>query len=178
MGLGMDDWFCLLSTLVGVPCTAIACHGLAPNGLGRDVWTLPFDTITRFGRFFYIMEVFYFAMVTLLKTTFLFFYLRIFRTVGTRRILWATQIINALFGVAFVFAAAFQCSPVSYFWTKWDGEHEGKCININALAWANAIVSIILDFWMLAIPLSKLPKLQLHWKRKVGVALMFCVGAL
>lgn len=83
-----------------------------------------------------------------------------------------------MFGVAFVVAVIFQCSPISYNWTKWDGEHEGSCLNITAIAWSNAAMSIVFDVWMLAVPLSLLHKLRLHWKRKLGVALMFSVGTL
>lgn len=39
-----------------------------------------------------------------------------------------------------------------------------------------AAVSVALDVWMLAIPLSQLPGLKLHWKKKVSVGLMFFVG--
>jgi hypothetical protein len=46
------------------------------------------------------------------------------------------------------------------------------------LVWANAASSIVLDLWMLVLPLSQLRVLQLHWKKKVGVALMFSVGVL
>jgi hypothetical protein len=31
-----------------------------------------------------------------------------------------------------------------------------------------AAISIAEDVWMLAIPLSQLPSLQLHWKKKIG----------
>jgi hypothetical protein len=31
---------------------------------------------------------------------------------------------------------------------------------------------------MLAIPLAQLKTLNLHWKKKIGVGLMFCVGTL
>lgn len=41
---------------------------------------------------------------------------------------------------------------------------------------ARAAVSVALDVWMLAIPLSQLPGLKLHWKKKVSVGLMFFVG--
>jgi hypothetical protein len=56
--------------------------------------------------------------------------------------------------------------------------HEGSCLNINAIAWANAIISILLDVWMLAIPLWQLKGLQLDWKKKLGVGMMFSVAAL
>lgn len=39
-------------------------------------------------------------------------------------------------------------------------------------------MSIALDLWILAIPLWQLRSLKMHWKKKVGVALMFCVGTL
>lgn len=69
-----------------------------------------------------------------------------------------------------------QCRPISYNWTNWRGEGGGQCVNISAVAWANAAVSIALDLFMLAVPLSQLRALKLHWKKKIGVALMFIVG--
>ncbi|KAM0415955.1 hypothetical protein ACHAPT_013109 [Fusarium lateritium] len=174
--LGLDDWLILITLLSGIPSSVITVHGTVANGLGRDVWTLTPSEITRFGLFFHIMAVLYFALVTLLKLALLFFYLRIFPSTGVRRILWATVIFNSLFGLAFVFAAVFQCQPISYFWEKWDGEHEGHCADLNAITWSNAAISISLDFWMLAVPLSQLKALNLDWKKKIGVGMMFCVG--
>ena len=51
-------------------------------------------------------------------------------------------------------------------------------MNVNGLVWTNAIVGITLDFWVLAIPLNKLRSLNLGWKKKVAVGLMFCAGTL
>jgi hypothetical protein len=124
------------------------------------------------------MEILYFLQVPMLKLTLLAFYLRIFPGVEIRRLLWGTGALCIMYCVAFVFAAIFQCTPVDYYWNQWWGRHEGRCVDINALGWSNAAVSIALDFWMLAIPLSQLRHLSLHWKKKVGVALMFCVGTL
>jgi hypothetical protein len=178
MGMAMDDWLILATTVSGAPSTYIGVHGTTANGLGKDVWTLPYANITAFGRFFYVLVVLYFAQIALLKMSMLFFYLRIFPSTGTRKVLWATVVFNALFGIIFVFVAIFQCKPVSYFWTKWDGEHQGSCIDMNSMGWAHAGINIALDLWMLAIPLSQLPGLNLNWKKKVGVAIMFSVGTL
>ncbi|KAL6408605.1 integral membrane protein PTH11 [Ilyonectria robusta] len=106
---------------------------------------------------------------------FLFFYLRIFSE-RAGKVLWSTIIFNTLYGILFTFLAIFQCTPVSFFWNRWDGEHSGKCLNINAIAWANASVSIALDLWMLAIPLWYVRRLNMHWKKKLGVTIMFIVG--
>jgi hypothetical protein len=124
------------------------------------------------------MEVLYFSQVATIKLSLLCFYLRIFPKKNIKRIILGTIGVDVLYGIIFVFLGIFQCSPVSFFWTKWDEAHQGKCFHNNAMAWANACISIILDFWMLALPISQIIGLQLHWKKKLGVAMMFTVGTL
>jgi hypothetical protein len=175
--LGLDDWFTLISVVVGTPSTVMTVHGVISNGLGRDIWTLKYTNITNFGMYFYIMAALYFLQVALLKLSLLFFYLRIFPATPIRRTLWGTIIFNCVFGAVFLIVSIFQCRPISYFWTKWDGEHKGQCMDINAIAWSNSAISIALDIWMLAIPLSQLKALNLDWRKKVGVGMMFSVGA-
>jgi hypothetical protein len=51
-------------------------------------------------------------------------------------------------------------------------------LNSNAIGWANAAISIALDLWMIAIPMWQIRNLNLHWKKKVGVAVMLLVGTL
>jgi hypothetical protein len=93
-----------------------------------------------------------------------------------QRLLWGTVAFTLIWGIVYVIVAIFQCKPISYFWTHWDGMHEGSCLNINAITSSNAAISIVLDLWSLGIPLWQLRRLQLHWKKKVGVGLMFAVG--
>ncbi|KUI55538.1 hypothetical protein VP1G_02965 [Cytospora mali] len=175
--LGLDDWFIVATVITGVPTTIITSLGSIPNGLGRDIWTLEPRQITNFIHYFYFMSWLYFLDLALMKTSLLFFYLRIFPKKPIRILLWCTIAFNAVWGVTFALILAFDCQPISYFWTYWDGEHVGTCLNTNAIGWANAAISIAEDIWMLAIPLSQLRSLQLHWKKKVGVAIMFCTGA-
>ncbi|KAB5581016.1 hypothetical protein GE09DRAFT_1020739 [Coniochaeta sp. 2T2.1] len=174
--LSSDDYVVFLLMLVGVPSVIITHYGTTPNGLGRDLWTLSPEQITNFLYYFYFMAILYFTQVMLVKLCLLLFYLRIFPSKTVRHLLWGTVVINVLFGIIFVCVAIFQCSPISFFWQNWDGEHKGKCLDINAIAWANAAISIALDLWMLVIPLAQLKTLRLHWKKKIGVGLMFCVG--
>ncbi|KAH9224651.1 hypothetical protein DL95DRAFT_452399 [Leptodontidium sp. 2 PMI_412] len=173
---GADDYSVFATFALGIATSVLAVHGLTSNGLGRDIWTLAPRHISNYLRFFYIMEVVYFAQVSLLKLSILLFYLRIFPAPPFRRLLWATVIFDILFGTVFILGGIFQCHPISYYWNQWDGLHKGKCLNINGLGWANAIISILLDVWMLGLAISQLIHLQLHWKKKVGVGMMFAVG--
>ncbi|KAI1072972.1 hypothetical protein LB507_009021 [Fusarium sp. FIESC RH6] len=175
---GLDDLFIALVMCCAIPSIVINSYGLAPNGMGRDVWTLEPDQITNFGRYFYVMAVLYFALQCFLKLSMIFFYLRIFPTKGVRKSLWTSVGFTSLFGIVFVFVTIFQCRPISYFWTKWmhDADHPGTCADINAITWSGAVINIALDFWILGIPLSQLKKMNLDWKKKWGVGMMFSVG--
>jgi hypothetical protein len=176
--LGLDDYFIAITLGVGIPSSVLTVHGIISNGLGRDIWTITPKQITDFIHVFYAMEILYFAQVSLLKLSLLFFYLRIFPGTQIRRLLWATITFDICFAVVFVLIAIFQCRPINYYWNNWDGEHQGTCLNVNALGWSNAAISILLDAWMLAIPMSQVFSLHLHWKKKIGVAMMFVVGTL
>ncbi|KAF7555206.1 hypothetical protein G7Z17_g2393 [Cylindrodendrum hubeiense] len=177
-GLGTDDWLILGAFVSVVLSTVFNIRGAVPNGIGRDVWTLTPTNITQYTLNFYIMGILYFAQITLMKLSLLFFYLRIFPGQLIRQLLWGTIIFNSLFGISYVFVAIFHCHPINYFWNKWDGEHEGHCTDLNAISVSNATISIALDLWMLVLPISQLRYLNLSWKKKVGIGLMFFVGTL
>ncbi|PHH87739.1 hypothetical protein CDD83_8458 [Cordyceps sp. RAO-2017] len=179
--LGVDDWFAALATLVGVPCIAILVFGLNRHGLGRDIWALDdARDAAAFALYFYVMEILYLTVIALVRLTFTLFYLDIFPGRTTRRLLWATVAFHVVVAVAFVAKVVFQCAPVSYSWTKFlDGPRPaGRCIHINPSSWANAALGVAADLWLLAIPLTQLRRLQLHWKKKVGAGLMFAAGAI
>jgi hypothetical protein len=80
--------------------------------------------------------------------------------------------------IAFMFALAFQCSPVSYNWNGWDGEHEGSCVKKNTLVVTAAALNIVLDFWVIALPMPKVLRLQASITTKLQVIFMFSVGFL
>lgn len=176
---GLDDWFIVATILLGVADTVLIVEGLTAYGLGRDIWTLTSEQITQYGLHMYVIQIMYIARLSLLKMSLLFFYLRIFPNPRIRQLLWGTVAFNTGYFVAFSVTAACLCRPIHFFWERWDGEHlDGICMDANAIGWANAAVSIALDLWMLALPLSQLGYLKLHWKKKVGVIIMFAVGTL
>lgn len=177
--LGLDDLFIFLTACVTIPSAYITFNHTLPNGLGKDIWTLQPEQIYIVLEYFFGMTMLYFLEVGMLKMSLLFFYLRIFPAMGVKRILWGTVFVNVVVTIVFIILDAIQCFPISLFWTRWDGEHTGTCImEINDIAVANAIVSIALDVWMLAVPIWQLRALQLNWQKKAGVAAMFAVGTL
>lgn len=175
---GLDDIFLFTTMIVFQPSAIIVVVKLIPSGMGRDVWTLSFGTISEFGKYFWLGELFYFISSALLKLSFLFFYQRIFPGRRVQCIIRITIIGDVLWGTASLISGIFQCWPISYFWLFWDDERSGHCTNRVWVAAANSIISIVLDVWMITIPLSQLYGLKMAWVKKTGVALMFCLGTL
>lgn len=179
--LGPDDWLAFGAMALLLASYLVGIFGSEPNGNGRDIWTLHPNNVYKLFKFFYVQTLIYIVIFLQIKLSLLFFYLHIFSShSGTRVrwIIWATILFNILFNIAFIILNIFQCSPISFYWTEWDGKHKGKCINISASAWAYAAIQIAISFWLMAIPLWLVRSLNLTWRKKLGVSLMFIVGAL
>ncbi|GAO15279.1 hypothetical protein UVI_02041030 [Ustilaginoidea virens] len=136
------------------------------------------DQISKFGKYFFIMEILYFVQIALVKLALLFFFLRIFPARNVRRLLWGTVVFTIAYALVFALVGIFTCSPVSYLWTRWDQEHDGTCLDINAIVLSNAVIGIAIDCWILAIPMWQLNGLNMQWRQKLSVAAMFLLGTL
>lgn len=181
--LNPDDWILLSALAVGLPCALVNRQGLVHHGLGRDAWTMTTETISTFAMYFYILEALYLTAIALVKLTLLVFYLTIFPSVSTgvwtRRLLWGSIAFNVLLALVCVLLAIFQCNPVSFYWKQYvDTGLNGTCIASAPVAWVNASLNVALDVWMILIPLKEVWNLRMHWKKKIGVIVMFLTGTL
>lgn len=143
--LGTDDWIILATFILGIPSTLLATLGAGGYGLGRDIWTLSFDDITLFAKYFYVLQILYVIGLPMVKLSLLFFYLRVFPARPVRRVLWGTIVLILLYTVTFLFISIFECTPVSFFWESWDGEHKGKCLNLHAISWTQYVFQLFRD---------------------------------
>ncbi|KAF2450403.1 hypothetical protein P171DRAFT_516288 [Karstenula rhodostoma CBS 690.94] len=153
------------------------CIRMSFLALGRDMWTVDDAMITTTLRYFWVSEYVYFAAIGFVKTSFLIFFLQIFPLKSFRKIVWACIVFNLTATFACTIAAIFVCRPISFAWTQWDGEHQGKCVSNNNLAFAHAGMGIVMDFITLVLPISQIWSLHMSVKKKIGVLLMFSVGA-
>ena len=64
------------------------------------------------------------------------------------------------YGVSFVLATTFQCSPIPYSWKQLDDNYPGSCNNIHIQGWMSAIFNIVIDLIILILPLKELYALQ------------------
>lgn len=164
-------------------CAAFAATNIraAALGMGTDTWDVPFDHITWLLLIFWVNMGLYAVTRGLIRASIIFFYLRIFpRTSNytTYRLVYWTNVLNAVHITSFTVAVVLQCQPTRFFWYQWDkqGPVQGKCGNANALAWAAAAAGIALDLWLIALPWPAIWKLNLSWRRKMFAGIMLTVG--
>lgn len=181
--LDMHDWPILLAVAFGVASMGLTVGGLVPHGLGKDVWGVSSSDMRYFGILFYTIQIIYVTLICLIKLSLCLFYINIFRGTTSQRILWVTAAMHFATMLAFVITIIFECLPISSQWSRYDyselngGGDDFRCVDINAIGWSNAGLNVASDFWLLIIPMWHIPRLDLHWKKKVGVALMFGAGA-
>nr|WNZ75631.1 hypothetical protein [Trichoderma harzianum] len=175
--IGPDDWVIFAAIVISIPAIIINQVGLVGHGIGKDIWTLPAPELPLFAKFFFIGEVFYLVQMSLVKLSLSLFYLYVFPGPNIRRLLIGTAVFNIVFGVVFVITAMTQCVPLDYYWAQYyDYPPKGRCFDLNAFAWANAGLGLAVDVWMIILPLIQIKRLNLHWKKKIGVVVMFILG--
>lgn len=94
-----DDWIMLLMVFITLPPTILAPF-LAINGLGKDIWTLPFDNINNVLQFFFVGELCYLVALALNKISLLCFFLRVFPNKRLRVWVFITMVMCSGYGIA------------------------------------------------------------------------------
>ncbi|KAK5174363.1 uncharacterized protein LTR77_001443 [Saxophila tyrrhenica] len=149
------------------------------TGLGKDTWTLSPQSINDVLKYFWIGEMIYIFCVTSTRQSILLFYLRIFPSSVSssfRRICLVTMGVFIVSPIVFLFTIIFQCNPVSYTWTRWDGVTEGHCINVLAQIIAGSTLNTFYDLVVFILPIPRLLKVQISTRKKVGLIMTFLVG--
>lgn len=134
-GFGWDDWTILLCWILLIPSDVIL-NVMADTGLGQDIWMLsdPNYQITKVLYLFYVSEYTYVLSVALVKISIILLYLRMWPEARAEAT-WFRISCFTLVGILASFTAiltvvlGLQCQPISFSWTRWDGQHEYAHLN-------------------------------------------------
>ena len=144
----------------------------------------PFPLISRhyglmLDKTIYASEIYYPITMTIIKTSILLFYLRLFGVrKWFRRVLYVTESVVVCWCIATVFPAIFRCSPVRYGLLPVTEQTISHCDDIDAYLLATSVLNVVVESWILLLPLSVVWTLQLPNKQKVAVSCIFLLGAL
>ena len=67
------------------------------------------------------------------------------------------------------------CRPLAY---NWDTSIKGTCGQRNTVYVSAGVLNLVTDFMVMSLPIPHILKLQLAWRRKLGLILMFSLGIL
>ncbi|KAI1151319.1 hypothetical protein F4825DRAFT_477281 [Nemania diffusa] len=154
-----------------------------PGGgiLGIHLWDAPVSHSIQYQKGSLADAVLIRITNTTIKIGFFVFYLRLFGTVTyVRYLVWIGMTVVTSFCVIFVILDIVACAPLP-------GEHGNwvapsltdRCNRIAVpLITAAAFISVIVDFYLLFIPLHQVSKLLVSTRRKTGIGFIFLTGSL
>ncbi|KAK8059272.1 hypothetical protein PG996_009202 [Apiospora saccharicola] len=179
---GMDDWFCIAATLAVLAYGGVVlklCDKPGNIMLGIHLWDVTLRKYLFFMKLSIADMVLHRVCNSLVKMAFLFFYLRLFGTVRPVRIMiLAGMAAVVAFFIAYLIVEIVTCVP-------WPSEHGGfldetfqaRCLYVSPrLLLAGCYFGVIVDFYILFIPLSQVKDLELPRKRKIGISFIFLTG--
>ena len=119
---------------------------------------------------------FYIVTVALAKVAILLFYLRLNPNKHFRYRVFAVLTITVAYMILLLMVQIFSCNPIRKFWDL-SLAKTGHCLNIEGLYLATPIINTILDVLVLIIPIPMVMKLQVSWRYKLGLGVLFAVGS-
>ncbi|KAI4131704.1 MAG: hypothetical protein LQ338_001105 [Usnochroma carphineum] len=170
---GWDDYIITLGTCLGLTQTILTLSCL-PYGAARHMVDIPSRS-----DLMYILKVAYIACITgplvmlSVKASLLLLYLRISPCVIFRRCVKSLLVFFTIDAVAWSVLASFQCLPIDHSW-KWT--KPGHCMNREFLYKAQGLWSLTEDIIIIILPIPTILKLQMHWRRRVLLILVFAFG--
>ncbi|WQF86326.1 Putative extracellular membrane protein, CFEM [Colletotrichum destructivum] len=123
---------------------------------------------------FYVAQIFYILVQVFAKVAIVMLYLRVFTTPWFKWACWAFVAFMFGHGAIFALLIVFQCIPVA---AVWDRVLSGRCLNVNAVGWAGAVLSIVEDIVLMILPIPELAKLQVTGRKRTGVGIMFSIAS-
>ncbi|KAI9374760.1 hypothetical protein BJX61DRAFT_532116 [Aspergillus egyptiacus] len=175
-GYWWDDWVIVVSLFVNWGLAIARWVQVLAYGFGKHARDLPVHDIVNYQKSFLAVQLLYFTNTVLTKSSLLLFYHRLFGVIRRFRqaLLFSTLLLLAYF-VACVITSLVGCSPVSYFWTRFetlpnpqpDHSAQGDCINEVAFFRWNGVANMLLDILVLLLPLPVIWRMRTATHQKI-----------
>ncbi|KAH9866501.1 hypothetical protein J1614_008191 [Plenodomus biglobosus] len=184
----------MLSALIFVIGYLVAIFVIRVNGMGFSGLILTPEQMANQVRTTLAIEIIYYFAINAIKVSILLFYLRIGKvkrsnlvgrslklniTIAVARRFElsckATMYFLAVFCVVCVTCCMLQCIPLHKMW-DFTGMVQGHCINTTALFYTTSAINIMVDIWILLLPIETLLKVQRPTREKFALVGIFSLG--
>ena len=149
---------------------------VAHMGFGKHISAIPPEQQTKFYYWLWVNIMIWGASIAVPKYSVIFMYARVFHVnnMAIRISLWVGGILTTCFLIYNMFSDAFQCTPVRKAWLG--PLVEGHCIDAYAWYMSINLFDFLIDIYLLVLPLPILWSVQMAFKRKLYIMLVFLAG--
>ncbi|KAG0137518.1 hypothetical protein HOY82DRAFT_649234 [Tuber indicum] len=161
-----------------IALTALLCKS-AEYGAGKHVSEIPRDDLLQIIKIGYSMQILYVVVMAFTKASILLLLIRLVRNRRMSIAVWTIFGFMGGFAMASFWASVFHCTPQSYAWDRMDRtDGKGSCGNFKALQYWVPAGSIVIDFILWLLPLKLIYPLKLPRAQKIGLYMVFILGAM
>lgn len=148
-------------------------------------WALALETIAatddraerqKYYTVYLLSQIFWALAVTLIRSSIILLYIRIFPPRSFRLTCYAVLMLNAAFSVGAVITDCLMCLPVACKWARLYTDSDCKCGVQILLNNFSVVTSLLLDITVVVLPMPLLWGLQMAVSKKVVLSGMFGLG--
>ncbi|MCJ1315866.1 hypothetical protein MMC15_001186, partial [Xylographa vitiligo] len=165
-----DDW-CIIAALI----LLLTAQGLeyAAVVISRQITSLLDPKMSSFLFYLYVYGIFYYPAIAMTNISILCLYRRIFTTPYFRKLSLGLICTNVIWVIPSTIVEIFICIPVRSFW---DFSVQGSCIFFSTFWIVVCTFELVLDVAILILPVGEISHLQLSFKKKILLSLIFLLG--
>ncbi|OJJ63055.1 hypothetical protein ASPSYDRAFT_144837 [Aspergillus sydowii CBS 593.65] len=174
---GWDDFVMILAMVFLLPLFYIMLCGCM---IGASVWGTGkhLSEVTRKQRsnslvYWFLGDISYAISSILAKISVCIFLLRVVVSPLHRRVLYGATTLAVTSGIVFFILMLAQCSPVSFWWKRVEGDTDGKCGVVNTVGimlYVFSVTSAAFDMTVGLLPIILVRGLQMNRKTKIAAA--------
>ncbi|KAF2010250.1 hypothetical protein BU24DRAFT_73590 [Aaosphaeria arxii CBS 175.79] len=149
--------------------------GISAGAIGAHAWEISIDLYGYFSRVILAAPLLYAIGTAAAKCALSLFYRRLSPNQWFQAAVWFTLFVSVGAYTGLFFALLFACKPIA---ASWDPLllPTAVCVNRGAIYITQAVLGIVTDCLLIALPIPTVLKLQMSTQLKLGLVAFFAVG--
>ncbi|KAH3999904.1 hypothetical protein HBI81_052550 [Parastagonospora nodorum] len=175
--MGAEDWIMVTAATLTIVLLLQIVAGAIEFKLGFSGLRLSPDQMASNIKLILALVVVYKMTVTLIKLSILMIYLKIGVSRTFERLCKLTMCLLVAWQIVVVIVVPAQCTPLEKLW-DFTGTVEGHCINANAFYHVTSAFHILMDIWILVLPLKLIIRIPRPPREKIALFIIFGLGVI
>ncbi|CAG8955036.1 hypothetical protein HYFRA_00007050 [Hymenoscyphus fraxineus] len=174
---GREDWL-MVASMILLSTLCALCLRSINYGLGAHMYNIP-PTDKEIGfKYIFICEFLYVSCTAVTKLSIGVYFLRLSSKRYQIWTIYSTLVIVMMISTMYFFFLLFQCMPINYLWSQWEGG-QGKCLHGPILAnvtYAHATMSALTDWAFGILPIFFVYGMVMNPRTKFSIILILSLG--